>query len=395
MKNSFVKYLLSMKKNIKKIFFEKHTKYHFHHKADPKYDVDYETPCAQTIAEQAYLLSSLCKEARDKDNEIEILTFLKKFFIENGLNNNELITIMNHFNSDDIKSFLSDKYISYLNMPELSHTMDWNHLLLDKIMGSTEHLVLTNPHIANLVLMRPKIIKALSQKIKQSFIFPAYQNPKKFFIEWGSTFSDIEYDQKHYWRWALSTAESHTITLVNNTPNIQNIRLRFSIRTQKSETAVFQIYFLNHKSCYLESHQSKIDFHCLLPPGRHRLKLTYSGEHPDPVVDDVRALHFAITDLSIRSDSEVFEKKQVYCQPSLNYFNPVNDRMVRSLLHESGFFEVSAMTQSFVSDQSQRLPVTRFHLVNQFYYYEQNQSDATDADVIWYLAKRCPTFAGE
>lgn len=383
-----------MKKNIKKIFFEKHAKYHFHHKADPQCDIDYETPCAQTIAEQAYLLSSLCKEAQcDGDNEIEILTFLKKSFIENELNNNELITIMNHFNSDDIKSFLSDKSISYLNMPELSHTMDWNHLLFDKIMGSTEHLVLTNPHIANLVLMRPKIIKALSQKIKHSFIFPAYQNTKKFFIEWGPTFSDIEYDRKHYWRWALSTAESHTITLVNNTPNIQNIHFKFTIRTQSSNTAIFQMYFLNHKSCYSISHQSKIDFHCLLPPGRHRLKLAYFGE--PPVVDDMRALHFAITDLIIRADSKLFEKNHVYCQPSSNYFNPINDRMVRSLLHESGFFEVSAMTQSFVSDQSQRLPVTRFHLVNQFYCYEQNQSHATDADVIWYLAKRCPTFAEE
>jgi hypothetical protein len=399
MENSFVKLHFSLiKKMIKRLSIGKYKKFNLNHNngIGSECDIDYETPCGQTLAEQKYLLSSLCKEAqRDKDNVIEFLTFLQKLLVEEKVSHQELITIVSHLSFDGLASFLPQGMtIDYLDAALFTQAMDLDYSFMDKINDLTNYFVITNPHVANLLLLRPALIKALSQKIKQSFIFPAYPQAKKFFLEWGTTFSDVEYNKNHYWRWAFFTAESHSITLVNNTPNIQTLHFRFSIRTKKRNAdALFEIYFLNHKSCYSESRKSNIEFQLSLPPGRHQLKFVYSGQS-SLAADDIRELHFAISDLIIRLGSDIFEKEQVFSQPS-GYFNPVNDRIVRSVLHEGGFFEVSAIAKSFYFPGEQRLPVTRFHLVNQFYCYEKNQPNPIDADVIWYIAKRCPTFKEE
>lgn len=359
-----------------------------------KFYHDYAFSCAQTVLEQQYLFSALSQEAcNTADAEMELIPLLQQLLHHYKWHNNESIVCLSQLSRLDLHSIVSlNNITTYLDSKCITKTPEAANEFVEQ-MNEEEHMIILHPHIATLLLLQPSILKKIAHKIKQTILFPSYVNSNQTFIEWSKTFGDSEHDANHYWRWAFSTAESHKIALVNNTANVQNITLHFKIWTPNNPTKKLKLYFLNSYWEYDVFDTANIEVRFLLPPGRHYLSLVYTGEK-NHFEMDFRKLHFAIVDLTmyLKDEEKVIDKQKIY-QNRFNYFTPLNDTVIRQVLHQSNFFEVSLIKQSLYSFQPQMLSVTRFHMVNQYYFFQGNKIDILDDDtMVWYFAKRCPTL---
>lgn len=336
-----------------------------------QYYIDHATPCPQTVTEQHYLLSSLKKEKENTlENEADLLALLMAN--PNAIfNKNDTIGLCSGWKLGDLASILPS---------ELSiQSFD-----LDNMQDVIQHLIVCNPYLATLLLLQPTQLKRVAQKIKGNLIFPIYANTNPLQLEWGDTFGEAERNEEHYWRWALANAEAHVLILTNNTPNTQKITLKLTIWTADDATnASLKCYFLDECIEHNVHYNAQIEMKLSLPPGRHRLRLVYNGKTIQSA-HDFRVLHFALADLAINNVA--------CCASTKSYFSPISDITIRNVLHESGFFEVSAFAQN-VSDLTQKaLLVTRFHMANKHYMHKASEAGQHKTDVIWYYAKRAATF---
>lgn len=348
------------------------------------YCVDNDTPIAQTSAEQHYLLSALQKgERRSQEEEVELLALL-------------MSTNLPWFNSEEaITLFTTWQWTALCSVLTPSEKVSLCHALPIHATPMA-HLIILNPYAANLLLLQPSQLKTLAQTIKQTLVFPVYANRQPLKVEWGDTFGEVEHTNEHYWRWALANTESHVIFLTNNTVNTKKVTLKLSIWTdgQPNESRL-ALYFLNDCYSHQVTHQSNLNVDIVLPPGRHRLQFVYSGQ-PIQSPHDFRVLHFALADLTLidKASGDTVEKEAAFYTGS-SHLSPLQDVTIRNVLHENGFFEVSAIAQTFSDAAQTVLPTTRFHVANKYYMHEGAASTLapSSAHVIWYQAKRAATFA--
>ena len=356
----------------------------------------HESPYGQTTSEQLFLSKSLEREAlRNQINEIKLLELLFNNQQQPWLSQNDVVTLLSAWDSARLTPILPKEiHPTYLNAVSF---LNRSPLEIDTLVKPTEHLIVANAHVASLLLLRPSLVKQLAQKIKKSFIFPHYINPNRFNIEWGETFSDSEYSAEHSWRWALASAESHSLMLTNNTVNTQTITLNLSVWLGNGAvSSLLKIYFLNNSLQQQVEYDSKIKMLLSVPPGRHRMSFVYDGLVIKSPLDS-RVLHFAIVDLSIYSDQStcMIERHVAYDPVSQSHLSPHHDLTIRNVLHESGFFEVSAIGKAFHGVAQKNLATTRFHVANQHYVYSDQDDKTINADVIWYFAKRTATLKEE
>lgn len=354
---------------------------------------DYGSPYGQTLIEQEFLLSSLRHVAMTAHDEVELLQcLLKKWEI-----NNSTVTVIGAIDPATIAVLLPDHAnIQFIHASELCDD-NLAILKLCRMMRPTQHMIVTNAHVASLLLMRPTLMQQLAQKVSGEFIFPRYVNPNTMLVEWSKSFGDSESDGQRHWRWALANADTHTLTLTNNTLNTQEVTISFAMwNVGTTIPPVLKLFFLNESSRHHIHYDSKVEVILSVPPGRHRLIFDYEGDAVQST-HDFRVLHFGVVDFAITAvdGSFAIEKNAVYQSAPQSNLSPHKDVTVRNVLHEAGFFEVNAVAHSLTTSRQEQQVVTRYHVANIHYVEQPALVDASAnvwADVICYYAKRCATF---
>ena len=267
---------------------------------------------------------------------------------------------------------------------------------LHQFIEKTDRIIILNPAVAMMLIMED-LISGLALKVKEELILCFDTNAdNEISVVWGSGFSGIEQSPNGvYHRWFQSAFPAGTIHLFNNTVYNQKCITEFTIRALDNDSQMV-IYAGNEKYSYkMEEGFLQVVLEIDLKPGVNNISMEYFGKTVQPG-EDPRFLKFAVSGFGIISSEDNFQQFSVSGANAYKNQNDVGmfsqnpgDEMIRSSLHNNGFFEVESLICSRRNDKMITNGLSRYCEASQAYEFLEPQHRLQESESITvYIARR-------
>jgi hypothetical protein len=266
------------------------------------------------------------------------------------------------------------------------------------ILSKRDSIIILNPAFSISLLRSGRIFSFYNKaKSKIVLLMQNYFPENKLGIIWDNGFSLYEGGgAQPYFRWYEGENNQAKIYIYNNVTYGIRCSIDFDIWTL-SETDIYCSVCEYCSSIHLKKSENDkeekiiyghVNISAMLQSGLNQLNLCFEGE---PSEVNGRKLKFAVSNLKIRKEDMTLEGFDLY-KTSANMVNTdyiMQDSVVRSILHQSGFFEVESRICSKFSDNFEKHIISRpdYEALHKYYIKEENTLNIQDGAIV-YIARR-------
>lgn len=265
-----------------------------------------------------------------------------------------------------------------------------------KSIAKMDSCFLTDPALIHYLLTKNRIF-SFAHQLKDTLIFtmpsvPLAKNSSVSVIwdcRWHSL--DTKFGTS---KWLINSENNASIGIFNPSGSAKKVMLKYSLLSLESTSEV-QVSFNNSsekpysfESCY----QIEVCKTVYLEPFYNKLAFSYIGSGVRSQSQNITSAKFAVQSLIIDSQ-EFIDSPSSQMADALDFQYVLSDNYIRYMLHNNGFFEISAY-QIFDNYEYHLLPTTRYDYLSTqnsgdgYYILNENKTLQNERGVILYIAKR-------
>lgn len=254
----------------------------------------------------------------------------------------------------------------------------------------------TDPALIHYMLTENHIF-SFAHQLKDIFIFtmPSVLLAKDntFSVIWDCRWQSLE-TKFGTSKWLVSSENHASIGIFNPSGNVKKVTLKYTLLSFENTSEV-QVSFNNsseHAYSFESCYQIEVCETVYLRPFYNKLSFCYIGSGVRSLPQNVTSTKFAVQSLSIASQ-EFIDSPSSRMPDALDFQYVLPDNYIRYILHNNGFFEVSAY-QIFDNYDYHLLPDTRYDYLSTqsngdgYYILNKNESLQNKRGIILYIAKR-------
>lgn len=277
-------------------------------------------------------------------------------------------------------------YLSNTSIVDIKTTDVYFPAKLPSLAKGMDTLIVLNPSLSVLLLSSPSLLLDTAHSIKKKLVLLVRTSPEVITAIWDG-FSDVEESDWGIYRWMEGYTKVATVKLYNTTGSIIETKISWDVISLCGYGRLDVSCGIDNLSTEISDDPIKMVLRSVLLPGENTLRFAYYGEARKPS-GDKRILSIAINNLRLEiTGGNIVSPANLYYDEIPATW--VDDRFVRAVLHQNGFFDVKARLYANHGFFEMERGTTRYNFENNYCYIsESNRPDFPLGAVTVYEAYR-------